>query len=273
LERLSDFLDRHGFRAHVVVYVRPLKSWIESCFQEEAKGHGLPAECFPKVWETPETRFYRCAERLAEYERIFGRENLTVRPFVRTKLKDGCVVRDFCHVLGIPFEPDRIVRSNDSISLDAVKLLHAYDRFDPGRKVPPLYVPSRWLLVKCLEGLPGTPFRFHSEAVAPIQETLASETQAIAERYGIDLTENFQAADSGPCIRERADMDRYSEYALEWLAEASDTKLIRVREGEAAAREVAVRVAQLRQRLVWRRRLTIFSRMAKAARRRLKSER
>ena len=260
LEGLRDFLERYGFRAHVVVYIRPLKSWIESCFQEEAKWHGLPPDCFPQVWNTRETQFHRCVERLAEYERVFGRENLTVRPFVRAALKDGCVVRDFCDLLGIPLEPDHIARSNESISLDAVKFLHAYDRFDSGRKVPPLYVPSRWALVKCLEGLQGTPFRFHSEAIAPIRETLASENQAMAERYDIDLAENVHAADGGPCIREGADMERFSEDALEWLAEASDTKPIEVREGEAAAREVANRIERLRRRLIWRRRRTYVSR-------------
>ena len=273
LERLADFLHRRGFRAHVVAYLRPLKSWIESCFQEESKGHGLPADCFPKVWDTPETRCYRCVGRLAEYERIFGRENLTVRPFVRRLLRDGCAVRDFCDLLGIGFDPDRIVRTNESVSLEAVKFLHAYGRFGPAAEVPLLYLPGRWQLLERLERLRGTPFRFHSEVVDPIQEILDWETRTVAERYGVDISEDVRSADGGPCVREPADMYRFSEEALDWLAAETGSKPMVAREGEAVAREVALRVERLRSRLVWRRRLTIVSRAFRAARRRLRPTR
>lgn len=269
LEGLRDFLHGHGFRVHVVVYVRPIKSWIESCFQEEAKWHGLQADSFPKVWETPDTRFHRCSKRLGEFERVFGRENLTVRPFVRGKLKEGCAVRDFCDLLGIRFEPDRIVRRNEAVCMDAVKFLHAYDRFDRGRKGPPLHVPGRWQLVRCLEGLEGSAFRFHSEALAPILEDLESDARELAVRHGIQVAEDFQASDGGPCVREEADMYRYSEEALEWLAKASGSKPLAVREGERAAREVAVQVDLLKRRLIWRRRASFPTRLFHAARRRL----
>lgn len=271
LERLRDFLHEHGFEARVVIYVRPIKSWIESCFQEQAKWHGISAASFPEVWNTGETRHHRCAERLTEFERVFGRENLTVRPFVRSMLDEGCVVRDFCRVAGIRFPPERVMRSNESISIDGVKFLYAYDEFRPDRRIAPLFTPGRRLLVTCLEGLPGAPFHFHSDAVAPIQDVITFETRAMRERYGIDIGEDLRAADGGPCLRERADLFRYSQASLEWLAEISGSKPMRTCEGEAAAREVATRMARIRRRPVWPVRRRVIERVAGISLQRLRN--
>lgn len=269
LERLRDFLLQRGFQPRVVVYVRPIKSWIESCFQEQAKWHGLSSDSFESVGENGETQFFRCVQRLAEFERIFGRDNLVVGSSTRSMLKQGCVVRDFCDVSGIRLSPDRVISSNESLSMDAVKFLYAFDQFRADKNVPPYFVQGRRLLLQCLEGLGGPPFRFHSEVVDHLKKEIASETRTMKELYGVDIAEDLHAADTAPCVRTREDMFRYSSASLDWLAEVSASGPMVLMEGESAAREVAARMARIHRRPVFRNRFELAKRIAHTFLRRL----
>lgn len=163
-----------------------------------------------------------------------------------SRLFNGCAVQDFCQTLGIQFHPNAVIRSNESLGLDAVRFLGAYNRFIPGANRTRLG--DRFLLIQALEALNGDPVRFHSELMAPLAEEMEREVANLQAGYGIYLAEDLKASDRGPCIREEADLFRFNQASLDWLAAQSGSPRIQARHGEAVAREVAHQVDRLRRR-------------------------
>lgn len=249
LERLRDFLAAEGFVAKVIVYVRPIKSYVESQFQQQVKWERRALHPLPWPTEDGGGGFGGCLARLATLERVWGGENLVVRAFARAQLAEGCVVRDFCRTFGIGFDPRRVVALNESLCADAVRFLYAHNRFVQAG-APASYL-RRVLLFMSFVGLEGPPFRLHSAIFAPFEDEIAAETEGLSARYGIDVREDLRAADGGPCVREEADLDRYSRASLDWLAARSRMAPIGACDGEAAARAVAAQVERMRLRPAW----------------------
>ena len=158
---------------------------------------------------------------------------------------------------GIRFNPDSVIRSNESLSLDAVRFLTAYNRFIPGANRTRLG--DRFVLIKALEALDGDPVRFHSNLLAPLAEEIDRVVATLNARYGIDLTEDLTAADGSPCLREEADLFRFNQTSLNWLAERSGSPRIQAGNGEAVARAVASQVDRIRRRPVLRIRWAMLS--------------
>lgn len=251
LEAVRDFLAARGFEARVVLYLRPIEAWLESAFQQNVKW-GLGSFDVAEIRESsPGMPRHAFARRLAVFEDVFGRPNLTLRRFAAGDLLEGCVVRDFCALLGIDFDPRRVVRANESLGLDAVRFLFAYNRYASSRLPASNRLVER--MARTFEGLPGARFRVCREVFAPLGAEIRHETAEIRRNYGIDLAEDPGGLVDGPCIREAADLARFSRPSLDWLARAAGTTAIREGEGEETARLVArdversMRRAALRQ--------------------------
>ena len=243
LERLRDFLRAEGFDVRVIAYVRPIKSWTESNFQTLAKWR---IGRFDRLGDWPTAYLSRWSGQLARLESVFGRRALTVRPFGGDALAEGCAVADFCRTAGVRFDARAVIRSNESVSIDAVRCLYAYNRFVPAESQPG-FVP-RILLVMHLERLAGPPFRLHSSLFAPMAHQISSQQCAIRDRFGVDISEDIEAADGGPCVRDETDLLRYSRQSLDWLADASQSRPIMECEGESAGREVALQMDRIRRK-------------------------
>lgn len=250
LRRVRDVLDEEGFTTRVIAYLRPVKALRASSFQQAVKWGRDPFAPIRALrgdtekWPSPWLR------RLEVLERIVGRENLVVRPFVRSALAEGCVVLDFCRTVGVTIDSRSVRRSNESLCADAVRFLFAYDRFASAASRPGFR--ARMLLIKQFEDLDGPRVRLHEDLFAPAAEAVEREEETILDRYGIDLSGNRAKADGGPRIREEADMFRYSRASLDWLAETSRSNPIAACEGEEAARAVAAQVDRIRRRPSWR---------------------
>lgn len=246
LNRLRHLIASEGFEVKVIVYLRPIKSWMESAFQQTNKFRRtafLPYQTPPTL--SPEAP-YRYSRKLAIIEDVFGRENLMVRPFVRPILDSGCVVRDFCRIAGIQLPLESIRRSNESLSAEATRALYVHHHFS--RKASRISLASRSRILKTLKTLEGPPIRFHSSIFDPVADLMAFETEWVGHHFGIDLSEDITAADGGPCIQQEADLFRFSKETLDWLGRASGTARVREQEGESAARAVALQMDRLFQR-------------------------
>lgn len=247
LERFRDFLAAEGFTVRVIAYVRPIKSWFESFFQQQVKFmHQLrfdPAGILTECALLPAGRWQ---QRLENLEAVFGRSNLVVRPYRRSTLVGGCAVLDFCATAGICFDPSAVIRSNESISADVVRLLYAHGQFiQPRRGVS---FQQTQMLIRRFQRMPGERFHFHSAVFAPVEAAIDAQVKTLRDRWGIDLAEDLRSADGGPCLHAKADLFRYTRASLDWLAAASGSQPIEACEGEAAAREVAVQVERIRRR-------------------------
>lgn len=249
LHRLRAFLESEGFHVAVIAYVRPIKSWLESFFQQRNKWKKIAFKPFQMIPASGNDPDYFYAEKLKTFSQLFGRENITVRPFVSSTLKSNCAVQDFCDTTGIKLDPNSILRSNESLSADATRLLYAYNHFCDSEIKNRLV--KRITLAKYTESLQGPPLRFHSSVFQPIKTIIASQNRTLHNDYGVDISEDLRAHDDMACVREETDLFRFSKASLEWLAEASDSKVIRGCDGEATAREVAVQMDRLCRRPLW----------------------
>lgn len=242
LARLRDFLLREGFEPRVIAYIRPHRSYVESGFQQAMRfDHDgfRPARRAGESWKLP---LPDAADRLGRFEATFGRDRLTVRPFRGGSLVGGCAVRDFCQTLGIDLAAASIIRSNESLSADAVRLLYCYNRF-ARRDRPPSFHASL-VLLDSLKDLPGRPFRLHPDVTAPISEAIDRHDREVLDRFGVDLREGPRTED-GSAVRDETDLFRLAPESLEWLARNSGLGPIAPGDGEAVARAVAGRVAAL----------------------------
>ena len=267
LESLRKLIDNHGYEVRVIVYLRPIKAWLESVFQERVKW-GMQDFTALIQQQTARNSRSNYRERLATLEEAFGRDNIFAYPFRSHELADQCVVKDFCLRLGIRMDPTQIRQTNEGMSLDAVRLLYAYNQFgcdkDPGN------IKELLLLHRTLQDLQGESLRFHSQAIKPIAPFIGKQQELISQHYGIDLSEDLSAYDDRACIRDEADLFRFSRASLDWLARASGSSPIHGSEGEDVARQVSDQMRRLRRHSPWRNRLALYKDIARREIRRIR---
>lgn len=259
--RLKALIHDGGFDVRVIAYLRPYRSWLESSFQQNVKWGTMrhnPLVSPEQGLVLRQPDYLRRLDHLAE---AFGESNLLIRPFRRRVLEQGCAVRDFCAQLGIDGQGTSVPRSNDGISLDAIRLFYAYSRFC--RETDPPTVRQTNALIHAMQSLTGEKLRFHPSVMAPVAEYVEQQRALIHERFGVDLgvdpggpgdgggAEDAAAEDgAGTVIRTEQDMYRFSPESLAWLAAQTGCAPIQG-QGESAAREVALAVNRLRRRALW----------------------
>ncbi|MEB3351728.1 MAG: hypothetical protein VKM01_05320 [Cyanobacteriota bacterium] len=120
------FASEHCLDLRIVVYLRPPIDWLASALSEGLKfgrqsTHAGLVEFY--LHQLPERHLDLCA-RIDMLVDVYGKEAVVIRPFLRSALLEGCVVRDFCRVVGLGQAPATIHRQNDSLSLEASQCLH-----------------------------------------------------------------------------------------------------------------------------------------------------
>jgi hypothetical protein len=254
LRRVREMVEGYGFRAAVLVYLRPPLEWVTSMFQELLKsGHHVFADrlLLPHTGGTGlfEPFGFDYLHRIDALEDVFGCGNIAVRAFRRDALFGGCVVRDFCRQLGIELCPRRIRKVNERLSLDATRFLYAYNRFVRERSAPRFR--DVLLLLRRLQECPGGPLRLHPNLLAPVRPLLEAQLVEIRRRFGIDLAEDWCGASDDMVGTER-DLMRFAPASVGWLYAATSRVSPQRATVDAQPGDIAVRVSQLRPRL-WHR--------------------
>jgi len=252
LARLRGMIESMGYRAHVVVYLRPPLAWLASMFQELLKSghHAFVDQLLLRPHgDTPNAGAHGCdyLRQVAAFEDVFGKGNLSVRSFRGRGLAEGCVVADFCRHCGIAMPRRRIRRVNESLSLDATRFLFAYNRFCRPQERRP-FGEVLLLLRRLQEELPGLPLRLHPELLSPVLPSLTAALPVLRERYGIDLFEDWTTS-ADDMLRREEDLLRFSQSSLEWLVSAVGSLPGDDHSSAEEARLVAHRVSRLRPRL------------------------
>jgi hypothetical protein len=203
MQDLQAFLSPYFSTITVFQYVRPMKSRLESAFQEKLKHR------YAALDDPFKLNYFRRASILAD---AFGRENLRIFKFDSGLFPRGDVVCHFLAQLGLPLpESSSDTDANLGLSLPAVQLLYAY------RLVQRTRTGRDRVIVERLGGLPGPPFRFHS---ALYREIIASVPRGVSKfeaLAGFSLDENVDA-DDAIAVRNEADLLAIPDVALDWLA-------------------------------------------------------
>jgi hypothetical protein len=175
LRELQAVARRHVDEVRVFAYARDPVGFASSALQQRIKG-GYPGYDLTRP-------SYR--NKFAPFIEIFGRENVSVKEFSRPALKDGSVVVDFCHLWGIPFDPQREVRSNESLAEPTMKLLHLFNRRGQPSLENRMQKQARIAMVEAMgahfKGKFDLPMRFRPGAID------RQDIAWLAQEFGIDF--------------------------------------------------------------------------------------
>lgn len=178
--RLHEFFSNYCSDIKVIGYVRPPISFLTSAFQQKLKG-GISHFDLHRVW--PDYK-----EGFEKIDRVFGRENVSLKKFDPQSFAESDVVADFGHVIGI--EPADVQRVNESLSLEAVALLFVQRRFGRGfikgfHKAPR----ANWEFVEVLRGIGTTRFGLAAALVDPVLQANAADLAWMEARLGESLSD------------------------------------------------------------------------------------
>ncbi|MEF2229357.1 MAG: hypothetical protein V3571_00355 [Pseudodesulfovibrio sp.] len=105
----------------IVLYLRRQDLHLESYYRQIVRGEPHVAPFAPTVAdEMVFPGYYDYAARIRTLETLFGRGNLIIRVYDRNAFHGGCLVRDFCHALGLRWnEAFTLPPPEDNPSMDA----------------------------------------------------------------------------------------------------------------------------------------------------------
>lgn len=207
LTQMKDFFSDAFEKIDVIGYVRAPGSFMASAFVQFLKNHGQARLDMDKLWP-------RYRAKLEKFDRIFGRERVTLRPFKTEAMVDGDVVQDFCHFLGEPIAQADIRRVNESLSLEAAASLFVYNREGPCYETYPGQPVDNNRLMDILAEFGSQRLRFSDSLVNPIIEKHQSDLEWVEKRLGEPLRDH-EAAEAGVIESEQDLLDIASKNAKE----------------------------------------------------------
>jgi hypothetical protein len=234
---LKAFLSTYSSDLTVVAYIRRPKSHIESVVQQIFKYEALPLNTL--VQHGPNYR-----KRFEKYDDIFGPDNVVLKEFDPALFPEGCVTRDFCRTFGLDIDESLVVRANESLSKPAVQMMNLFRRRYPG------IVEGNDTLIGKMAELKGEKFRLHSKHFRRLIADMADDLAWIAERAGMDMSEDISRYDGQGAIESEKDLLDVDRQSVAWLIEqagATDKKASLVRK---QPEEIADLVNRLRLKLI-----------------------
>ena len=214
VEKMADYLRSHSSEdVRVIAYVRSPRSFISSAFQQRIKT-GLDSKLANlKVWPD-------CRRRFKKLDRIFGRENVTLKLFQR----DSDVVLDFAREIGVTLDPGGVVRVNDSLSLEVVAILHVQTRFR-NRFKPGIPGELRRRFVNRISKLGSRRFILSDNLTDPLVKANRTDLDWMGARLDAPLPE--PPVPKGQGVKDEADMINAAFAACplidQMIADLSDT--------------------------------------------------
>ncbi|MGB2011224.1 MAG: hypothetical protein ACPHYF_06820 [Akkermansiaceae bacterium] len=197
LTEMRNCISQYFSKIRIEAYVRAPAAYINSAFQQRVK-RGLGSMDAENLYCSYKNRF-------AKFDKVFGEENVHFRKFIPKEFPNKCVVTDFCLHLGINLAKERIYTVNESLSLQAVRLLYTYNKFCSDFNAEPMFGSQAIRFVNHLKIAGETKFRFSSEILNPILEVNRDDIAWIEQRMGDTLKEilpNHQPGD----VRDESDL-------------------------------------------------------------------
>ncbi|AJY51409.1 MULTISPECIES: hypothetical protein [Halomonadaceae] len=166
-------------RVRVIGYVRPPIGYMQSAFQQRLKG-GIN---FNLNLTSVYPNYYK---RFSKIDTVFGRENVELVPFRSDSLYEGDAVLDFAHRIDVDLAPDQIVRTNESLSLEATSLLYVLRRLNksaPYKK----FNRDNGQFIAMLNNFGSQKLVFSASAVASFLEANRQDLDWISGRLGSSI--------------------------------------------------------------------------------------
>ena len=198
LAPLKAFLEKYSDDIQIVAYIRSPVGFMQSMFQESVKNGNTVFN--------PRLLWPRYRWRIEPLDRVFGRENVTLRKFDPKTLKNGSVVDDLAEFAGIALPPGSAWNENESLSLEALALLFVQRKFGRGRATGFPGAPGKNVaLRKRLAAIGKEKIRFAPELLLPTVEANKADLEWMERRLSeplLDIPKNS----NGPLLRSEQDL-------------------------------------------------------------------
>lgn len=204
-----DVITAAGKSVLAVGFIRSPKSYMESAFQQRVK-RNLNYLDIDGLYPNYQRRFKKFCS-------VLGEKNVRFWRFDPASFPSRCVVLDFCKRVGINFQPNDVVRSNEGLSQAALSLLYAYRKYGPGCGVGEVADRENSLLIRHLSLLKGVKVHFHSSLVKPVIDDNLEDVAWMEERLGDMLTGDLYADDDN-AIRSEEELLVFARETTQWLA-------------------------------------------------------
>jgi len=188
LAKLREWGEKYSSEWIVLVCVRHPLDWSRSVVQQRLKG----GETLQRLYEKPPTPKYRV--RISRAISVFGRENVRVFDFDTAAKGEGGIVGAFAREAGLSdpsrdFLASRALRYNESLSLEAARILDSLNRQRPifvdNVRAPRYAGPGRKLAY--LRRIKGRKFDVPDSVKEKIRLQSRDDVAWLNETFGLDL--------------------------------------------------------------------------------------
>lgn len=128
IKKLRSILIDVAEEIKIIVYIRNQASLFTSNYYTRICGGQRETLNMDAIHE--QNSYYNYALLLERWSTVFGQSNIIVREYSRSRLKNGDICEDFCHVIGLSYENlKKVPRQNeslDALSLETIRRLNAF---------------------------------------------------------------------------------------------------------------------------------------------------
>lgn len=184
LQRLKDLVDETGRPVKVIVYFRRQDGMIVSEYSQFIKG-GKVTTLEEEIHLARTRRAYNYYRTASLWAQVFGRENVIVRVFEKSQMKNGDTVDDYLSVVGIqdtlPYE--KIGEANRSLDIHVMEYLRQLNKHVP-RWAEKGSNPARAGLALALEEIStGPKLRLGPAEAAAFMRSFAASNARLAREF------------------------------------------------------------------------------------------
>ncbi len=134
IKRLHTFVSPLFDEIRIIIYFRDPGRYIPSMLQQDIKNGYTPSDkSFLEYYQGREIEI-KYKEQLSRWIKIFGQENVVVRPFQPKSFRNGSLEMDFFyHGCGVDIRPETLTvsRRNESLSLESAIFLYELNKKYP----------------------------------------------------------------------------------------------------------------------------------------------
>ncbi len=181
LEKMKSFFCQYFKAIYIIGYVRPPMSFVQSAFCHHVthKKKGTLSINPPQ---------YR--GRFNKFDSVFGKQNVLLIKFDKKQLYDSDVVKDFGWRLGIQIPSDAIVRSNESLPLEALSVLYTYNKYVRDNDSHP-QIPINGKLIQKLSDIGHSKLLFNKSLLNTLLSNQKDDIEWMENRLSKPLLDSF----------------------------------------------------------------------------------
>jgi len=218
LLKVKNFFERFYNDIKIIIYLRPLMSYLNSAFQENLKNIGEAN--FNLEIVIPKYKNF-----IEKFINIFGKSNVNISLFSKSNFKNEDVVHDFIDKLNIDCQIDGARIENRSFTLEAIAFLYVFFKFYPETIFGENNMIQNQKLNNFLYQIGTKKFAFCENIIQPIFDKYGDDLLWCHYNLGIELNDYEPNNDKSLCISSEEDLFEIAKHNVNILQPLLPNKL------------------------------------------------